>query len=269
LAEGNIAPLTIAHSANLIGHPIGIAILALTGNFLLPKDPAFFLYWVLLVACAAVGSTFAVFALLNTKFFTTQVIGSLGFVTSSVFAVIILGEKFTAGVAVALVVAVAGVILFSWEKSKGEIFKFDRGMVFTILAVVTGGMGAVLYKLASLHTSGYAELYTGRFVTDMFAWTAAWLISLWILGRNPARDLQSLLSKGHGWLLVVGTIVTTSIDTFLIYNLPVTTWAMLGTIIFPVTYLISYFKYRERITLGMWLGTFLIITAIIIYLAAK
>lgn len=266
LAEERIAPLTIGHASNLLGHPIGITLLAVSGNFLLPNDPMFFLYWSILIAITTVGMIFAVLALVNTKFFTAQILGSLGFVTSSLWASLILHEPLTWSLLVSLLLGVVGVVLFAWKDKAQAIFKFDKGMIYTLLAVVLGGLAAVVYKLASLHVSGYAEMFTGRFVGDLIAWTAAWLISLWWIKRNPLLDLKNMLTKKHGQILAWGTVLTTSLDTYLIYNLSVTTLAVVSTIAFPVSYFISYFKYREKITAGMWLGTVCILISIGVYL---
>ncbi len=268
LAEEKIAPLTITHAPNLIGHPIGIAALILSGTFLLPKDPLFFLFWLGMIAIAAVMSIFAILGLLHTKFFTTQVIGSLGFVSSSICAVIFLDETLGGWKILALCLAVVGVIVFSWKRGEKKLI-FDRGIVFSILAVILSGGAAVLYKLATFHVPSYSSLVTGRFVADLIGWTIIWLISLFIIRRNPWQDMRSLVTKRYGLLYVFGFAAMTFIDAWLIYKLPVTTIAILGTVTFPITYFFSHFKYRERITPMMWLGTLLIVGSIIIFLSAR
>jgi hypothetical protein len=269
LAEEKIAPLTITHAPNLIGHPIGIIILVLLGMFALPTDPLFFLYWSGLIVMAAIINIFIILGLLETKFFTTQVIGSLGFVSSSICATFFLNERLNAWAIFALCLAVFGVILFSWRKNDGKIFVFDRGMIFTILAVVLGGFSSILHKLATFHVSSYRALFTGRFIGDLIVWTLVWLIGMTIIKKNPARDLTAMIKKRHGKIFILGVIFVTLIDSYLIYKLPVTTIAMLGTIAFPVTYFISDKKYKEHITRSMWLGTLCIVSSIIIFLIFK
>jgi len=266
LAEEKISALTITHAPNLVGHPIGIVILILLGMFVLPTDPMFFLYWFGMIVIAAIVSVFVILGLLETKFFTTQIIGSLGFVSSSICAAIFLGERLNAWAVFALCLAVFGVVLFSWKKKEEKIFEFDRGMVFTILAVLLGGFSSVLHKLSMFHVSGYSALFTGRFVGDLIGWTVVWLVGMAIIRRNPVRDLGSLVKKQHGKLYILGIIVTTFIGSYLIYNLPVTTISILGTVAFPVTYFISNYKYKEHITPFMWLGTLCIVSSIILFL---
>lgn len=269
LAEEKITALTITHAPNLIGHPIGVAILILLGMFVLPTDPLFFLYWFGLIVVAAIISIFIILGLLETKFFTTQIIGSLGFVSSSICAAIFLNEDLNVWAIFSLCLAVVGVIFFSWQKNEGKIFAFDRGMIFTILAVVLGGFASVLHKLATFHVSSYSALFTGRFVVDLIGWTLIWLIGMLIIRRNPIKDLTSLVQKPHGKIFIVGIVTTTFIDSWLIYNLPITTIAILGTIAFPVTYFISNYKYKERITPFMWIGTLCILSSVILFLLFK
>lgn len=266
LAEEKNSPLTITHAPNLIGHPIGLATLAAFGMFIIPTDPLFFIYWFEMILIAAIVSIFIILGLLKTKFFTTQVIGSLGFVSSSICATLFLNEKLNNWMIFSLCLAVLGVILFSWKGRGEKLLIFDRGMIFTILAVIFGGFSSVLYKLATFHVSGYGALFTGRFIGDLIGWTIVWLVGTMIIHQNPVKDFGSLIKKPHGQIFTIGVIITTLIDSWLIYNLSVTTIAMLGTITFPVMYLISYFKYKERITPFMLLGTLCIMSSIVLFL---
>lgn len=268
LAQEKVQPLTITVAPSLVAHPISILVLILLGMFALPTQGAFYLFWFGMIIISAIVSIFTILGLLETKFFTTQVIGSLGFVSSSIFAAIFLKENLNSWTILSILLAVMGVILFSWKKHDHSInlFAFDRGMVFTIIAVLLSGLATVLYKFATFHVSGYAQLFTGRFVGDLIGWTTVWLIVLLVVKKNPARDLKLMLEKSHGWVFIIGTTVTTFIDAWLIYSLPVTTISILGTIAFPIMYFISYFKYKEKITPFMWLGTLCIVSSIIIFI---
>jgi drug/metabolite transporter (DMT)-like permease len=109
-----------------------------------------------MIAISGVISTFVILGLLQTKFFTTQIIGSLGFVSSSLCAAFFLGEELHAGKIVALCVAVVGVVIFSWKGSEHKL-ALDRGMIFTILAVLLSGFASILYKLATFHVPDYGS----------------------------------------------------------------------------------------------------------------
>ena len=216
LGEEGIAPLTIAHVPNLIGHPIGIALLFLTGLFLLPTDLLFYIYWVALVIIAAIVGIFTILGLLETKFFTTQVIHSLGFVSSSICAVIFLNEKLNGWTVFALILGVLGVIFFSYKKSENRFFVFDRGTIFTILAVVLAGFSSIFYKLASFHVPNTFAFFTGRFVVDLIVWTIIWIFGLWMVGKNPFKDFSSFSSffkkpssgEGTGFILLSSMALT-------------------------------------------------------------
>lgn len=269
LAEEKIAPLTITHAPNLIGHPIGILLLIFLGMFVLPTDPMFFLFWFGMITISSVVSIFIILGLLKTKFYTTQIIGSLGFVSSAVFASLFLGEQLTSIKIFCLLLAVLGVIFFSWPKTTDKFFAFDQGIIFTVLAVILGGLASVLHKFSTFHVSSPSALFTGRFIGDLIGWTLVWLVSMWIIKRNPVNDLSNLIRKQHGKIFIVGVIVSTFIDSWLVYKLPISTIAMVGTITFPVSYFLSSFKYKERITPLMWLGTICIIVSIILFLTVK
>jgi drug/metabolite transporter (DMT)-like permease len=219
-----------------------------------------------MIALSAIVSIFIILGLLETKFFTTQIIGSLGFVSSSVFANIFLGEQLNILKVFCLFLAILGVVFFTWPKKTRNFFAFDRGIVFTILAVILGGITSVLYKLATFHVSGYGALLTGRFIGDLIGWTIVWLISMWVIKRNPVSDLDNLARKKSGQIFVLGLAVFTLLDSWLIYKLSVSTLAMIGTLAFPVSYFLSYFKYREQITPLMWLGTICIVLSVILFI---
>lgn len=214
LGEDGIAPLTITHIPNLIGHPFGLAILAAFGMFVLPSDPVFYLCWTLMIAIAAVMNIFAIIGLLEAKFFTTQVIGSLGFVSGCICAVIFLGESINVWAICSICLAVVGVVLFSWKKrDHTDVFAFDRGTIFTIIAVLLSGFTAVRYKVATRHAGSYGALFSGRFVSDLIAWTIAWLVSLAVIRRNPLKDAGNVLRKEYGLLYVFGMILMTAVDS--------------------------------------------------------
>jgi drug/metabolite transporter (DMT)-like permease len=269
LATEKIAPLTITHAPNLIGHPIGILLLISLGMFVLPTDPMFFLFWFGTIAISAIVNIFIILGLLKTKFFTTQIIGSLGFVSSAIFASLFLGEQLTTIKIFCLFLAILGVVFFSWPKKAGKLFAFDQGVIFTLLAVFLGGLASVLHKSATFHVSNPSAFFTGRFVGDLIGWTLVWLVSMWIIKRNPVTDLTNLVHKQHGKIFIIGVVASTFIDSWLIYKLPISTIAIIGTIAFPVSYFLSSFKYKEHITFLMWLGTISIISSIVLFLIAK
>jgi drug/metabolite transporter (DMT)-like permease len=266
LAQDNIASITIAHTPNLVGHPIGIAVLFACGMFVLPHDPKFFLFWFAMIGIASIVSIFVIWGLLETKFFAVQVVSSLGFAASSLFAVLILGEHLSSLQITALVVGIIGVIIFVWPKKQNRSLHFDKGLLFVILAVILGGLSSVFYKLASFHVSSYTMFLSGRFIGDFIGWTITWFISLAILKRNPVREVGAVMTRSYGIKMILGLVTFTLVGSWLFYKLPVTTLAMLGTLSFPASYFWSQIKYREHITLQMWCGTIFIIGSVVLFL---
>jgi drug/metabolite transporter (DMT)-like permease len=78
--------------------------------------------------------------------------------------------------------------------------------------------------------------------------------------------MKDISRTRHGQIYIIGLVATTFLDTWLIYKLPVQTLAILGTIAFPITYFLSSYLYKERITRSMWIGTAFIIGSIIVFL---
>lgn len=265
LGEEGVAPLTIAHSPNLFGHLIGILILFSLGIFIIPSDIKFFGIWLGMIAISSCGYILTIWALIKTKFFGVQVLQSLSFAANSIFAVIILGEHLSVFQGVALICALIGVILFSWNRTKGTSFTIDKGVLYILAAVIIGGFTSVLYKIATFHTPNYFSFLTGRFIGDLIGWTIVWLISLMILKRNPLRELRNVYGTKYGLKMVFGVAASTLLVSWLIYKLPVTTLAVLSTLTFPASYFLSQFKYKEVISIRMWLGTFFILGGLLLF----
>lgn len=266
LAKKGISSLTITIAPNLFGHPVGIFLLLAFGLFALPKDLHFYGYWFAMISIAAIVSIFTIWGLIKTKFFGVQIIGSLGFVASSIFAFFILNEKISNIQTISLSLAIVGVIIFSWPKKKVNQITFDRGILFVILAVMLGGLASVFYKMASAYTENYASFLSGRFIGDLIGWTIAWLISAYFISKNPINETAKCIKDKTGIIFIAGIALTTLLDSWLIYKLPITTIAIIGTLVFPVSYFVSKFKYKEKISPKMWIGTALIIGAVILFL---
>ena len=268
LAKENVSSLTIIHSPNLVGHPIGIIILIALGIFTIPSNPQFFLFWFGMICIASVSLTLNIWGLLETKFFAVQILNKLGFVTSSIMAVLLIGETLTSLQVISLVLGVIGVAFFAWPQHLSRSnFVWDRGVIFIVISLILSGFSSVFYKIATFHTPNYITFLSGRFVADMIGWTAVWLIiSLCFLKRNPIKELVRCIKNQSGLIMIIGIAVSTLLSSWLIYKLPVTTFAMLGILTIPAAYLFSRFKYKESMTARMWIGTVFIISSVGLFL---
>lgn len=268
LSKEDISSLTIIHSPNIFGHPIGIAILVLLGLFAIPTDPRFFIFWFSMILITSVALTLYIWGLVATKFFAVQIIGKLGFVTGSIGAVLLIGESLTFLQIVAIVLAVIGVICFSWPKkfSRSNVV-IDKGIVFVVISIILTGVAAVFYKMSTFYVPDYSTFLSGRFVGDLIGWTFVWLIvNTFFLRRNSFKELACCVKNSSGIKMILGIAVSTLLSSWLIYELPLSTFAMLGVLTVPAAYFLGRFKYGEDVNLRMWVGTLLVIVSISLFL---
>ena len=157
-------------------------------------------------------------------------------------------------------------MFFAWPERVEGSLRFDRGLLLIFGSIIVGGLAWVAYKFATVHAESYYSFLSGRFVGDLIAWTIAWLISLKLMKRSPEAELKSLFGTRTGFVMAMGVAVSTLVDSWLIYNLPLSTLAIVGTVAFPASYLLSKLKYKEKITLRMWAGASLIVASVILFL---
>ncbi|MGV8150622.1 MAG: hypothetical protein ACP5NV_02740 [Candidatus Woesearchaeota archaeon] len=265
LAQKGISFITIVNSSNIFCHPVGIAIMLSFGIFSMPQNPNFYLFWIVMIIVSSISSIFSILGLLETKFFINQVVGKLGFATSAIFAFLILGEELDALKTISILFGIVGIAFFVWKKDMRH-FSIDKGLIFIIISTILGGLAAVFYKLAAFSTPDYISFLTGRFVGDLIGWTMVWLISLIILKRSPTNELSNYIKEKSGKILILGAGIITLLESWLIYKLPISLLAVLGTLSFPSSYFFSHIKYREKITARMWIGTFCILISVIIFI---
>jgi drug/metabolite transporter (DMT)-like permease len=268
LAEKRLSSLTIIYVPNIVGHPIGIFLLLCLGLFVLPTDPVFYLSWFGMVVIASFSLVLNIWGLLKTEFFGVQILSRLGFLANTIVAVLVLGERLTELQVISLGFATVAILFFTWPKRiKGTKLVWDMGVFFIVLSLIIGAFSTTLYKLAALHTSSYPSFLSGRFVADLIAWTIVWVVGLMFISRlNPLKELKRCLGTHEGMWMAIGLAGSNLLGSLLIYELPVVTVSMIGTVAIPSAYLYSRFKYGEQITTRMWIGTALSAIAIVLFL---
>ena len=266
LSKEGFASLTIIHSPNLFGHLLGIGALLLLGLFAIPHDNHFFLFWFGMIFIASIQLKFNIWGLVRSNFFGVHIISNLGFVASSISAVLFIGEHLTGIQYFAIGIAVLGVMLFAWPRSKVNLSKLDIGIVFVVISVILSGLSSVMYKIATFYTPNYTTFLTGRFVADLVGWTLVWLASLLFMNRNPFKEISQIIHNKSGQIMIAGFAASNLLGSWLVYVLPVSKLAILGTLSIPASYFISRAKYQELMTNRMWIGTICIIFSIIIFL---
>lgn len=266
LSKQGFASLTVICSPNLIEHSIGIIVLLSLGLFVLPTDIHFYLYWFLMVIISAVELTLNIWGLVKSSFFGVRVVGSLSFVVSSISAVFFIGEHLSLLQYLSIVVAIFGVVLFTWPKNQSLHFKnIDKGIVFVFFSVILSGVSLIPYKMATFYTPNYTTFLTGRIVGDLIAWNLVWIISLLWIKRSPLVELKRLMRTKEALILIVGASSANLLGSWLIYKMPVTELSILGTLGIITSYFIDRNKYNNHLTTRMWIGTSCIIFSIWIF----
>lgn len=269
LSERGISSLTILHAPNLIGHPILIALLVSLGLFILPKDPVFYLSWLGLVVLSAFSLTLHLWGLVRTKFFGVQMLTKLGFLLNTIAAIFLLNEHVTLLQTLALGIATIAIVIFAWPNrtASQRAIVWDFGILFIILSQAIEAFSIILYKLAALHTGTYWTFLSGRLSADLIAWSCVWIVGLVFINKvNPAKELERFFSMPDGRQVATGSVLSNLVDSFLIYELPVVTLSILGTLTIPSAYFWSRVKYDEKISPRMWIGTSLGIAAILLFI---
>ncbi len=268
LASDGIPSLTILQSPNIVGHPVGILALVLLGVFALPSGSTFFAYWFGMIAVSSISLTLVIWGLLRTKFFGVQALNQLGFVASSIAAVLLLGERYETIQIIAIGIALIGALCFVLPRIQGARIKWDIGVLYVVVAVALSGLSSALYKLATLHTPDYLTFLSGRFVGDLIGWTLVGSIGLLIVSKkNPIREFVRLMRHPSGWRFAVGVSVATLLSSWLIYTLPLSMFAMLSSLTIPAGYFWSRLSYKETITPRMWTGAILIFVSVIVFIS--
>lgn len=261
------SPLTIQFS-HFIGHPVGLIVLVLLGFFTIPSNPSFYLYWLFMIVLAAASVICEIQAMSKTEFFSVQVLGSLGFIFTTLAGVFVVGETLSVIQIGAVGIALLGMLLFAWPKRlKNTKFVWNRGIFLILLSLIFGALAAAFFKIASFYVPDLQTFLTGRFIGDLIIWPVIWVayvISFY--HKNPFIELKKLFSTGMGLQMGLGFALMMLLNTWLVYELPLTTVVMLGTLTIPVSYLWGRFKYKDKVTVRMWVGTMLIMLATIFFL---
>ena len=141
------------HVRFLFGFPFAIVFLAgvvMTTGLALPAPPLAFWPWVVLGAGAQVLATALMLATMNDRSFVVTIAYiKTEAIQAAVFGLIFLGDPVTFGMAVAILVATAGVIAMSL-KGKGAMEGGYRPVALGLLSAAMFALSAVGYRGATL-----------------------------------------------------------------------------------------------------------------------
>lgn len=268
LTQRGISSLGITIAPNIVGHPVGVITLLALGLFTLPGNPSFYLFWSGVVVIGAVTHILGLWGLRDGSFFAFEVLSKLTFLTTSIAGVIFLGEHLSSVQVFALVLATIGALAFALpHRRPNRKFVWDKSIAFVILGLLIGSASSVFYKMAATSLGSFTEFVTGRFVADLVLWTAIWLIGVHIFNkRNPITEMEGVLTSKDGSRLAFGAAATNLLSAWIIFHLPISTFAMIGTLGIPIAYLWSHYRYQEKLTWIVGFGTACILIAIFLFL---
>lgn len=242
--------------------------LGLMGNFQLPTDPLFYFYWFFLTLIATSGYILFVKGISHAQFMAANSFSHLGFVMTAVYAYLILDEVLSLQKILAIILALIGALLFfEWRTVDKTAILQNRGLLLILFSVILGPLSLIFYKLAIAHTSSYYQFLTGRFVMDFVYGTMFFLLFFrFVIHKNPFKQSLKFVSSTPALVFMFGMALVNTLDSWLIYKLPVSWFALLGIIAIPAGYLISKVKYHEVIKTKHILGGVLIVIALFLFM---
>jgi drug/metabolite transporter (DMT)-like permease len=264
LAQDGFKTILLLVSISWASIPIAL-VLFLLGKFQMPADPLFYLLWLGVAVSASIKFAFFVIGLRNSKFLSANTLPNVAFVTTAIYAVLLLHESLSRAEVAAIIVAIAGTLFFFNWRSISTIFSENKGVGYILFSILLTPLGSIFYKSATLHTSSYAEFLSGRLVMDLGYYSLFFLLVflLWYR-KNPLKESASFGLSAAGIVYAAGWALTNLLDSWLIFLLPISLFTLLGTISIPVSYWIGRARYRERIEGEHVVGAILIAIAVVL-----
>jgi|ERR1051326_1092660 drug/metabolite transporter (DMT)-like permease len=244
-----------------------LAVLAATGQFQLPTDSWFYIFWLGVAVTYCVQFTFFVIGLKQTLFLSANIFSKLGFIVTALYAVVLLHESIHVLQAVAIVIALLGSLLFfEWNIKLKTAPRQNLGLLSVLFSVVLSPLSGIFQKSATLHTSSYHQFLTGRIVMDTVYYSIFFLLlfAFWYKIR-PLPKVTALATSGVGLSYIIITTTNSLFASWLIYKMPISTFVLLSTIGIPAGYVIGKIKYREQIESRYVFGGILIAVAIVLF----
>jgi drug/metabolite transporter (DMT)-like permease len=225
----------------------------------LPTPPAVFWPWALLGAGAQIVATALMLATMSDRSFVVTIAYiKTEAIQAALFGLIFLGDPLTVGMAVAILIATAGVVVMSL-KGKGSL---EGGYRPVLLGLLSGGMfaiSAVGYRGAILSLALPSFVLAATFTLTLGILLQAGLLTLYLALRN--RAVMSAIVKAWRPSLFAGFMGATASEFwFLAFALTsvanVRTLALVEVLFAQA---ISLFAFKQKTTSRDVLGTVLIV----------
>jgi drug/metabolite transporter (DMT)-like permease len=250
------------HVRFLFGFPFAIVFLVgviLATGLSLPTPPAVFWPWALLGAGAQIVATALMLATMSDRSFVVTIAYiKTEAIQAALFGLIFLGDPLTVGMAVAILIATAGVVVMSL-KGKGVL---EGGYRPVLLGLLSGGVfaiSAVGYRGAILSLGLPSFVLAATFTLTLGLLLQAGLLTLYLALRN--RAVMSAIVKAWRPSLFAGFMGATASEFwFLAFALTsvanVRTLALVEVLFAQA---ISLFAFKQKTTSRDVLGTALIV----------
>lgn len=238
------------------------------GDFHMPSETAFYLYWFGVAFLTSIKFAFFVRGLKNTNFLAANALPNIAFVTTVIYAALFLHEPLSALQIAAILIAVIGALLFFNWKDFSKITATNKGLLFIVFSLIITPFGSIFYKAATLQTSSYTQFLAGRLVMDFTYYTLFFLlVFVFWYRKNPMSQSVLFSSSFVGVAYIVGWTLTNLLDSWLIFLLPISLFTMLGTVSIPASYVIGKIKYKEQIKTKDIVGAALVVLAVLLFLS--
>lgn len=248
-------------------HPIFLLALIISNKFSLPTNPGF--YYVFTWGCGLylLFSYLTYFGLSKSHFGLSNTIIATAVIWQSICAVIYLDETFTT---IQWLCFIAVALLTFDLNFKNKSLGFDRGLLLVFLGVICSAILVTNYKYSSTLTNTYWEFLSGRVVVDFIFYATALAIYFLVnFKKQPTQSLKVLFNSRIGLIYVLIQSINTTAGSVFYFYLPASQIALITTLVTPLSFLLSRFKYHEPISREVIFKSFLIIIFIGLFLFFK
>lgn len=194
-------------------------------------------------------------------------------VQAAIFGLVLLGETVTAGAVAAILIGVAGVVMISIARQPLTLRAviaslIGRPALIGLASAASFGVSAVLYRQASTALDGPNFIMQAAFTLAFVTLFQTVAMVLWMAWREPDQLRASLVHwRVAIWVGLVG--VAGSAGWFTAMTLQQVAYVRaLGQIELVFTFLASWFAFKERINRSELVGCILIVSGILLLLAA-
>ena len=275
--QGKLSTLGAAYVRFLYALPVALiyllVVFEITGAPLPGVHGAFFGYALAGGICQIMFTVFLLWLFSFHNFAVGTTISKLETVMVAVFGLLLLGDRLTAEVIVAIALSSVGLVILSAGQSRLGLGALLRGLwrLPTLIGLACAawlGGSVVFFRAASLSLNLDDFIVAAAFTLFVVLLLQALLMGVMIALREPGQ-LRAVLRHWRAAALVGLSGGLASIGWFSAFTLQNATWVRaLGQIELLFTFIATLLFFREKVTLQELLGILLITGSILIILLA-